>query len=87
MSSLNDLSPPALKAAMTGGTAEWGQRANAIEHVRYSQKISNPRSRRRCYCGCGKRATHLGMANGISLTMGCEMAMARWVKDPFWRHR
>lgn len=79
---LDKLSPAALKAAMTGGTAEWGQRASAIEHVRYIQAIVGRRGRRKCYCGCNRRATHLGMANGIALAHGCEMAMRRWVVDP-----
>jgi hypothetical protein len=76
---LNKLSRSALSAAMRGGTREWGVRANSAEHVRYAQKIG-PRSRRRCHCGCKRRATHLGMANGICLTTGCELSVARWVK-------
>ena len=38
--------------------------------------------RRRCTCGCEQRATHLGMANGVCLTMGCELYVRRWVRDP-----
>ena len=45
-----------------------------------------PRSRRRCHCGCGKRASHMGQANGVTLMMGCELSVARWVKSPV-RHR
>lgn len=86
MPKLNDLSPAALKAAMTGGTSEWGTRASCVEHVRYCEPIYS-RSRRRCYCGCGKRASHVGKANGIALSSGCEMAMKRWVVDPFWKQR
>lgn len=76
---INRLSPAALSAAMRGGTAGWGQRASATEHVRYVEPIA-PRSRRRCYCGCGRRATHSGYANGISLIDGCELSMRRWAR-------
>ena len=40
-----------------------------------------PRSRRRCHCGCKKRATHTGRNNGIALATGCEMYIRRWVRD------
>jgi hypothetical protein len=40
-----------------------------------------PRSRRRCYCGCGKRATRTGLGDGLALTMGCELSIRRWVRD------
>ena len=76
---LNKLHPKALAAAMKGGTAGWGQVANSRTDVRYSQPVK-PTSRRRCTCGCERRATHLGMANGIGMTSGCELAIARWVK-------
>lgn len=76
---LNKLSPAALKAAMTGGTQGWGQRASASEHVRYMEPV-RPQSRERCYCGCKSRATHGGYANGIILASGCELSMTRWVK-------
>ena len=74
---LNSLSPNALRAAMQSGTAGWGQWASASEHVRYIQPI-DPKSQRRCHCGCKQRATHLGMANGLALTQGCELSMRRW---------
>jgi hypothetical protein len=79
MADLSKMHPAELRAAMTGGTKEWGQRASAMDHVRYSQPTS-PKSRRRCLCGCKRRATHLGMANGIALAFGCEFFVARWVK-------
>src|SRR4051794_9753639 len=79
---LDDLSPPALSAAMRGGTAGWGQHGSMTEHVRYAEPV-DARSRRRCHCGCRKRATHRGMANGVCLTMGCELFVRGWVKDPF----
>jgi hypothetical protein len=80
MSDLGKLSPAALKAAMRGGTWEWGQRASSEEHVRYMEPVPL-RSRRRCHCGCKRRATHLGKANGIALITGCELRVARWVRD------
>jgi hypothetical protein len=39
------------------------------------------RSRRLCCCGCGKRSTHLGTANGIGMLSGCELSVRRWVKQ------
>lgn len=40
-------------------------------------------SRRRCHCGCGRRATHTGLGDGLALTMGCELSMRRWVRDGY----
>lgn len=76
---LNTLHPKALAAAMKGGTDGWGHVASAVEHVRYSQPV-RPSSRRRCHCGCKRRATHMGMANGIGLVTACQLAIARWIK-------
>lgn len=61
------------------GAHAWGQRGSATEHIRYMEPVP-PRSRRRCRCGCKRRATHAGRANGVTLTMGCELSIARWVK-------
>lgn len=55
----------------------WG---HALLHTRYSQPVPS-RLRRRCHCGCKTRATHSGMANGICLYEGCELSVARWVRD------
>lgn len=77
---LKKLSPPALAAAMRGGTVEWGQRGSAEQHVRYVEPIGKTRRWRKCHCGCGRRGTHRGMANGICLTSGCELSMHRWAK-------
>lgn len=79
MPDLNNLSQAARSAAMRGGTAGWGQHGSSIEHTRYAEPTDS-RSRRRCHCGCKRRATHVGMANGIALSMGCELAVARWVR-------
>lgn len=77
--SLNNLPAAALAAAMRGGIEGWGQWASAAAHVRYAEPI-RPRSRRRCHCGCKRRATYNGMANGIALVSGCELAIARWAR-------
>ena len=77
--SLNDLSPAAISAALRGGTKEWGQRASDTDHVRYMEPVA-ARSRRRCQCGCKSRATHRGMANGITLVQACELVVRRWVR-------
>lgn len=80
------LSPAALSAAMRGGTQTWGQWASADDHIRYCEPVEAA-SRRRCRCGCHRRATHRGMANGIALTSGCELSMRRWVRDGFAKPR
>ena len=80
MVDLNNLSPTARSAAMRGGTDSWGRYGSALDHVRFAEPIY-PRARRRCHCGCKKRATHTGMANGVALMHGCELAVARWVRD------
>ena len=76
------LSPPAIKAAMKGGTTAWG-RVGSVDHVRYSEKNAKGEPRRKCPCGCRKMSTHRGVANGVTLMIGCEFYVARWVKD--WR--
>lgn len=81
MIDLNKLSHQALSAAMRGGTSGWGQVGSSTDHVRYSEPLPKRRGRRKnCHCGCGKRVTHAGMANGLCLGQGCEMSMARWVR-------
>lgn len=40
-----------------------------------------PTSRRRCSCGCKRRATHFGLGDGVALTRGCEFYIRRWVRD------
>jgi hypothetical protein len=79
MTDLNKLSPEALKAAMQGGTEEWGRRASATDHVLYVQP-NRAMSRRKCHCGCGGRKTHGAFANGIILYGGCELSCRRWAK-------
>lgn len=55
--------------------------ASATEHAR--DMWPAPNRRRKCRCGCGGRATHIGGANGIALTSGCELKIRRWVRDGF----
>ena len=76
---MNKMLPAERSAAMRGGTDLWGQVGSDAEHVRYLILV-DPRSRRRCSCGCKRRATHRGMANGVCLTTGCELSIRRWVK-------
>jgi len=80
MIDISNLSPAARSAAMRGGTDEWGWHANARTDVRYMEPVPS-KSRKRCQCGCKKRATHRGMAKGMALTKGCEMKVRRWVRD------
>jgi len=76
---LNNLSPAARSAAMRGGTAGWGQIGGLEGQVRYVEPLP-ANARRRCSCGCERRATHQGMANGVALTAGCELSVRRWAK-------
>jgi hypothetical protein len=75
---MSKLSPAARSAAMRGGTSGWGEWASSAAHVRYMEPVPST-SRRRCPC-CKRRATHMKMANGISLGLGCELYVRRWVK-------
>jgi hypothetical protein len=76
---LNELSKPALAAAMKGGTSGWGRMGSSTDNVRYAQLLPKV-SRRLCSCGCEQRNTHAGMANGVSLTSGCQLSIQRWIK-------
>lgn len=78
MVDLNKLSPAERSAAMRGGTVGWGS-VGSEEHVRYMVPVKST-SRRRCDCGCGKRATHKCMANGVCLGRGCELSVRLWVR-------
>lgn len=49
-------------------------------HKRTSRRLPPRLSRRRCNCGCERRATHVGLANGLAMVDGCELSIARWVK-------
>lgn len=60
--------------------------ANALTDPRSMRPVP-PRCRRRCHCGCKKRATHTGTANGVAMTTGCELYIRRWVKSPLNAHQ
>ncbi len=78
---LNSMHPNELRAAMQGGTTAWGHWGSANEHIRYSLALPKIKARRQCPCGCGNKATHAKMANGVSLGRGCELSVRRWVKE------
>ncbi len=80
MVDLKKLSDAARSAAMRGGTVGWGEHGSALDHTRYAEP-TRPRDRRRCSCGCKRRATHVGKANGVALMDGCELFVTRWVRD------
>lgn len=66
---------------MRGGTHEWAIHGGAAQHVRYMEQRPKRRGGQpRCHCGCNTLKTHLGMANGVCLTSGCELYVRRWVK-------
>ena len=80
MVDLNSLKGSELSAAMRGGTEGWGKQAS-INNIRYSvvkPKVSGRPSA--CTCGCKNKVTHLGMANGVALTSGCEISVMRWIR-------
>lgn len=80
MTNLNSMSPAARSAAMRGGMDGWGQVGGLSGQIRYREPVDS-KSRRRCGCGCARRATHRGMANGVCLTMGCDLSMRSWAKE------
>lgn len=81
MTDLSKLSPEALRAAMRGGTAEWGQRASIEEHVGYVEKqTARGPHYCKCHCGCEKKAKYRAMFNGICMYEGCEMSAHRFAK-------
>ncbi|MBH9740016.1 hypothetical protein CJ419_09765 [Vibrio navarrensis] len=61
----------------------WGQYGSSKEHERYIDDYKFKSLKRRCSCGCDQMATHAGMANGVCLTIGCELSIRRWVRDGF----
>lgn len=80
MADLSRLSPPALKAAMEGGTASWGRWGSPRHHQLYVEPIGAEwpmRRRHMCRCGCRRKVTHRVAANGVTLSVGCEMRALR----------
>ena len=53
--------------------------ANADIDPRSFLKVEK-KSRRVCQCGCAMRATHIGLAGGIGMVVGCELSIRRWAK-------
>ncbi|HEY5819233.1 MAG TPA: hypothetical protein VIU14_12700 [Mesorhizobium sp.] len=46
-----------------------------------TMRAAMPWSRLVCRCGCDRRATHLGLADGFGMMSGCELTVRRWVRD------
>lgn len=78
---MNAESSAELRAKMTS-PGEWESYGNAAKHTRYVKRIIGRGGRSKCGCGCGGRSTHIGMANGLGMTSGCEWSIRRWVRDP-----
>lgn len=82
MADLNNMSPAARSAAMRGGISGWGEIGSASRNIRYMEpRKKRPGRQPKCCCGCDQYKTHLGFANGVCLTSGCEMKIRRWVKE------
>ena len=79
---LNAMHPAELKAALFGGIETWGEWGSASDHARYARKIEG-RGHRMCRCGCRKMVTYTGCCNGVALMSGCELTVARWVRDGY----
>jgi len=71
-----------VRARLAGKIDADGLRHGSVNGHR-SMIQAAPRARRRCHCGCGKRATHVGLGDGLALTDGCEMYVRRWVRDGY----
>jgi len=82
MTDLNSMSPSARSAAMRGGMEGWGLIGGQPGHIRYMEvRMKRPGRQPKCSCGCETNKTHLGLANGVCLTSGCEMKIRRWIKE------
>ena len=72
--------PGEVRARLAHGSA-WGTYGSAADPYRYVKLLPGRfRNRRRSPCGCGGKASHVGMSNGLAMTSGCEMSMRRWMK-------
>ena len=70
--------------AMTVSPGGWGSHGSQ-SMTRYAKDRpvgAHGKGRRKCNCGCGRWATHTGMANGVALVSGCELSIQRWVRNP-----
>jgi hypothetical protein len=54
---------------------------NALDGRRTMAPVPSS-SRRRCSCGCGKRASHMMLADGCCMGIGCELLVRRWIRNP-----
>ena len=54
--------------------------AEAMQYKR-TMTPAMPWSLVRCRCGCDRRASHLGLADGLCMMSGCELTVRRWVRD------
>jgi hypothetical protein len=70
-----------LLAAPGDGLTYHGGGGGGAQH-RYMRRIVGRGGRRSCYCGCLRRCSHLGMADGVCLMSGCEWSVRQWVRDP-----
>lgn len=67
------------RAASPGG---WGKSGSAVAGPRYAKRRKG--LRQRCgFCRGANRITYIGYANGVALCGGCELCIARWVKDGY----
>jgi hypothetical protein len=69
---LNELSAPALAAAMKGGTETWGQWGSMRHHVPYVQPIS------------GRGAACAGVDAASGQRMACSLTASAWGWDVNW---
>ena len=53
------------------------------EAMQYKRTVTPamPWSLVRCHCGCDRRVSHLGLADGACMISGCELTVRRWVRD------
>jgi hypothetical protein len=73
------MTPGEVKARLAS-LGEFGWYGNAEVHLKYIEPFS---TRRRCrHDDCTHRTTHLGRANGVTLTSGCEWHMRQWLHRP-----
>lgn len=70
------------KARLAGKFDSDGTHWGSVDGSR-AMIAADSRSRSRCSCGCKKRATHVGLGDGLALMDGCEMRVRRWVRDGY----
>lgn len=70
-----------LLALAAGKIGPGGMRFGSQDGHRSARRLPST-SRRRCGCGCGRRATHAGLGDGVALMSGCEDLVDLWILDP-----